>query len=132
MIFLDTSAIYAMADVADANCVEANARFEHAWAQGETLVTHNYVLVESVALLHRRLGRAVAARFHRQAERVELVWIDRAMHDAAFTDFAKRPGRRVSFVDCVSFGLMRTRKITRALAFDDDFRREGFTLYDGK
>jgi len=66
-------------------------------------ITHNYVLVETEALAHRRLGaRAV-----------------RALR------------RRSSLVDHVSFELMRRLDLHTALALDDDFAREGFELLPG-
>ena len=133
MIFLDTSVIYAAADRSQPDCDRANALFAAALASGQGVGTHNYVVVEAVALLHRRLGRSAAVRFLGQVGLLdEVVWIDQALHDAAAAEFAKRPGRKVSLVDRVSFAVMRARKLTRALAFDDDFRREGFVLYDGR
>jgi predicted nucleic acid-binding protein len=39
-------------------------------------------------------------------------------------------GRRgLSLVDCASFVIMRRYGITRAMAFDEDFAREGFEIY---
>lgn len=131
MIFLDSSVIYAGADRRDRRYEEAGRLVTRAVGEGEPIVTHSYVVVESVALLHRRLGRPSAIQFHDQVRSFEVVWIDQAMHDIAFRDFRQRPGRRVSFVDCVSFAVMRARGIRTALAFDDDFRAEGFELIEG-
>lgn len=129
MIFLDSSVIYAGADERDARCDEANRLIADAMADGDPIVTHNYVILESLALLHRRLGRASAVRCQEQISQFEVTWVDPALHARAFEDFRQRPSRRVSFVDCVSFALMRARGVRKALAFDDDFRAEGFELY---
>ncbi len=132
MIFLDTSVLYAGADENDAECDRANRLLASAVASGEPILTHNYVVVETVALLHRRLGRESAVRFHEQLGFAEVVWVDADLHARAFADFRRRRGRRVSFVDRVSFTVMRDHGIRRALALDEDFEREGFVLYDGR
>jgi predicted nucleic acid-binding protein len=62
VIFLDTSAIYAWADVADRNHRIAVRRLQVILDRGEDLLTHNYVLVESTALLQARLGVAAAIK----------------------------------------------------------------------
>jgi uncharacterized protein len=38
----------------------------------------------------------------------------------------RRDEHPYSFVDAVSFEVMRRRRLTEALAFDDDFTRGGF------
>ncbi len=58
MIFVDTSAIFALADGIDARHDEATRAFDALLRTGRRLFTHSYVLVESMALLQRRLGRA--------------------------------------------------------------------------
>ncbi len=56
MIFVDTSAIYALADRRDTNHLDAAHRFDTLLQSGRRPFTHSYVLVESMALLDRRLG----------------------------------------------------------------------------
>lgn len=129
MIFLDTSAIYALADRADPRHVEAANRFEKLLASEETLLTHNYVLVESLALLQHRLGRSAAVKLDRSSSEFEILWVDRLLHEEAARRFARTPGRRVSFVDHVSFLVMKSRGIDTAFAFDPDFEKEGFKLF---
>jgi predicted nucleic acid-binding protein len=63
MIFLDTSAIYALSDKADPHHATAYKKFDLALKSGETFLVHNYVLVESAALLQARLGLPSAILF---------------------------------------------------------------------
>ncbi len=128
MIFLDTSAIYALADRADPRHAQAVAGFEKLLGAGETFLTHNYVLVESLALLQNRLGTAAAIRFARDSAGFEIVWVDRPLHEEAARRLARAGKRRVSFVDHVSFAVMRSRSIETVFAFDPDFAEEGFRL----
>lgn len=128
MIFLDTSAIYALADRADPNHERASRYFERALASSESFFTHNYVLVESLALLQHRLGLGAALKFAKDAEAFELEWITSSMHNQALERLKTSARRHLSFVDCVSFLVMRARPSKVAFAFDEHFDDEGFGL----
>ncbi len=59
----------------------------------------------------------------------EIEWVDEKLHQDACR-LLRRSGRRaVSFVDQVSFIIMRARGLETALAFDSHFAQEGFKLY---
>ena len=51
--------------------------------------------------------------------------------DTAWEMFKLHRDKRYSLTDCVSFVLMKQRKITGALAFDQHFRQAGFVLLPG-
>ena len=128
MIFIDTSAVYALADRADDNHARASRLFASALSSGERLVTHNYVLVESMALIQHRLGLEHALAFARDAQAFDVDWVTRATHERA-VEWLRTAGRRhVSLVDAVSVVVMRTRQIEVAFAFDPHFVRAGFRL----
>lgn len=92
-----------------------------------TLITHNYVVVESVAVIQRRLGpEVVRALFEGILPLVEVVFIDEQLHRLATSAFLAAVRRRPSFVDWVSFELMRREGMRHAFAFDRDFERQGF------
>jgi predicted nucleic acid-binding protein len=127
---VDTSALYALLDEDDENH-EAAAR----WLSGpgadpsEALVSHNYVLVETAALVHRRLGpSAVRVLFDAFVPALSVVFVDEALHARAVAAYLASLRRRVSYVDWVSFQLMRDADLDRAFAFDRDFVSEGFAL----
>ncbi len=124
MIFVDTSALYARLDRSDRHhgeAVEALGRLA-----GERLLTHNYVVLESVALVRGRLGAEAARTLLTDLlAPVELAWVDREVHEAATSAFLAAQGA-LSLVDCASFEVMRRSGIDAALAFDRDFARQGF------
>jgi len=95
-------------------------------------VTHNYVLIESMALIQHRLGLAAALKLAQDSDAFEIEWVDKTLHDQAVGRLARSRKRQVSFVDQVSFLVMRLRGIETALAFDRDFLDEGFQLYEGE
>ena len=75
MIFLDTSAVLALADLRDEHHAEAVAALESLMSAGNTLLSHNYVLVESAALLQSRLGLDSALAFLSDAENFTVHWV---------------------------------------------------------
>ena len=127
--FLDTSAIYAAADAADPNHRTAVRSLQALLDRGEDLLTHNYVLVEAIALLQARLGLTAATRLARESSAFVIEWVDDELHDAAVRELEGSRKRQVSFVDHVSFLVMRRRHIVTALAFDPHFTAAGFRLF---
>jgi len=126
---VDTSALYALADRADPNHGEARHRLSAVLRGEEALLTHNYVLVESIALIQNRIGIDAALELARTADNFEVEWVDTKLYHQAIRALARSPKRRISLVDQVSFLVMRSRDIEVALAFDQDFVREGFRQY---
>ena len=129
VMFLDTSFLYALAVKDDDSHQSAVARFERALDEGTDLVLHNLVLVETVALLQRRRGVAAARDVAEKSSAFQTILIDEQLHKQVLDLFVKSSSRRVSLVDMFSFALMRREGIKYALAFDDDFIKEGFSLF---
>lgn len=132
MIFLDTSAIYAWADAGDANHPAAMRRLQSILDDAEDLVTHNYVLVEAMALLQSRLGVAAASKLAKNADAFLVEWVDDELHEAGVRELARSKKRGVSLVDQISFLVMHRRGVTTAFAFDPDFAAAGFQLFEGE
>jgi uncharacterized protein len=131
VIFLDTSAVYAWADAADPNHSTAVRRLKAILASGEELLTHNYVLVESSALLQARLGLAAAIKLAKDSAAFVIEWIDDDLHAAGIRELERSRRRHVSLVDHISFLVMRRRHLAMAFAFDPDFTSAGFRLFEG-
>lgn len=129
MIFLDTSAIYALADKSDPNHGAAYKKFDLASKSGETFLLHNYILLESIALLQARLGLPSALLFLQDAKSFEVEWVDRDLHEEAEKELERIGKRGISLVDCTSFVVMRRKGVKKVLAFDPDFQSQGFSIY---
>ena len=126
-VFVDTSALYALAVSSDVNHVAAAATFRE--LRGEVLLTHNYIVLESVALLQARRGiEAVRRLLNDLLAVVSVDWIEPDVHAEAVAALLASGRRQVSLVDRVSFTFMRHRSIARAFAFDVHFREEGFDV----
>lgn len=127
VIFIDTSAIYAYLDAGDANH-EAAVRF---WAEQSAddtrFVTTNYVILELVSLVQRRLGRnAVRDVIENLMPSLVVEWVDDQTHQLALRTVLAAGQRGISLVDAVSFEVMRRRAISSVFAFDRHFQEEGF------
>ena len=131
MIFIDTSAFFAILDRDD----QAHARARETWTgllsadAPALLLTSNYVLVESFALVQSRLGLDAVRTLHDAVLPVISVrWVSEEDHAAAVGALLAAARRRLSLVDCCSFELMRRLGIQRAFAFDQHFAEQGFEL----
>ena len=123
-VFVDTSALLAILDEDDRSHGEAADTFRSLLASAD-LITHNYVLVECLALVRRRLGTAAVAQLSDGIlPAIETIWVDEAVHRAALA--AHRAVGSASLVDHVSFEVMRREKLDTAFTFDADFETQGF------
>jgi predicted nucleic acid-binding protein len=123
--FVDTSALYALLDDGDSKHAVAAEAF--AGLQGSELVTHAYVLVETLALVSRRLGRAAVERLlDGLLSVVSVVAVDASLHAAALAAYREAASGRISFVDRTSFAFMRANRLEIAFAFDAHFAEAGF------
>jgi uncharacterized protein len=126
-VFVDTSALYIALDADDERHVELAATFGE--LAGETLVTHNYVVTESAALVERRLGRRRARQLITDLlAPIEIVWVDESIHGQATSAYLAARSKGPSLVDFASFEVMRRRGIRTALAADRDFADAGFEV----
>jgi predicted nucleic acid-binding protein len=125
-MFLDTSGLF---------CYHSKDEREHALAQrlfkaGRRHLTHSYVLAEFVALAQaRKLPRESTIRFSARLLthlRLEVVWVDRSLHEHALDFLDQRLDKSYSLCDAVSFLLMRRSGIREALTTDRHFEQEGF------
>jgi len=132
VIFLDTSFLYALAVKGDVNHQQARELFSRALSENALLVTHNLILVESAALLQKRHGQAVAAALIKDSRHFKTVIIDEKLHQQVTELFVRSGKRRLSLVDLFSFALMKRDGIQYALAFDEDFQKQGFDLWGEK
>ena len=131
-IFTDTSAIYSLLDRDDANHKQAKASLSEILDAGDSLLTTNYVLIESFALLQHRIGMEAARTLHEDIlPIISIEWVHETVHRAGVSALLAASKRRLSLVDCVSFETMRALGIRSAFAFDPHFSEQGFTCIPG-
>ena len=83
-MFVDTSAFYAVVDRDDANHPAAKEMWTALLRESVPLLTTNYVLVETCALLQHRIGIAAVRSFHEDVvPLLQVDWVTEERHRAA-------------------------------------------------
>ncbi|MGQ0575650.1 MAG: type II toxin-antitoxin system VapC family toxin [Pseudonocardia sp.] len=122
--FADTSFWYARHVTADRHHPAARAI-----RPAPAVLTTELVLGETWTLVNRRVGHPAALRCVQAIRRLSGVRVEPASdrdHDDAWRWLEHHDEREYSFVDAVSFAVMRRRGLAEALAFDGDFAAAGF------
>ena len=116
-----------MLDGDEARHEEAAAQWRRLVEDDAALIATNYVLLETMALVQRRLGLdAVRLLVRDVVPLLEVEWVREETHGSAVAILVAANRRSLSLVDCVSFETMRRRGLTRAFAFDLHFAEQGF------
>jgi predicted nucleic acid-binding protein len=98
---------------------------------GQTLVTTDFVVDETLTLLRFPLGLGAAETWWQQVDRgPRLRWerVDSDRFEKARQLFFQYRDKDFSFTDCTSFVTMREVRLTHALTTDRHFRRMGFQV----
>lgn len=126
-VFIDTSALIALLDRADPRHESACSTFLE--VADRELVTHGYVVAETLAVARRRFGvDGVIALLDDLLPVIALLPVDPALHPSAQTVYRASLPSGTSFVDQVSFGLMARESIATAFALDADFVAAGVAV----
>jgi predicted nucleic acid-binding protein len=124
-MLLDTSGLMCLFDKRDIRHADATRHYSSA----NRRLTHNYVLSEFVALaMARRAPRSEALHFVEalvNSEEIEVIWVDRDLHDRSLDLLKQRDDKTWSLCDAVSFVTMKDRDILQALTTDHDFEQAG-------
>jgi predicted nucleic acid-binding protein len=130
--FIDTAATYSLTDWRDANHAAANAIQRRLVRERWTVFTSNFVVAELHALLLKRLGREVAARFLDVLDRgsTEVVRISADDEERAREILRRYTDKDFTFTDDTSFAVMERLRIPYAFTFDRHFEQFGFALVE--
>jgi uncharacterized protein len=128
-VFVDTSGFYALLDPTDPFHARAAGLFARAANRGWTLVTSNYVVLETIALVQSRLGWDAVDRWQRYVlPYCRVTWVDEALHALGEARWSHARERRLSLTDCVSLAVMRRAGLGEAIAQDVHFAQAGIRL----
>lgn len=128
-IFVDTSGLLALIAKNDYMHIRARENFKYFAEHNVQLITSSFVLVETAALMQRRLGLAALNDFNLKIlPLLEVVWIDDNWYSRGIQRLMSQNSRDVSLVDHLSFEIMEALQIQTAFTFDKHFEENGFTL----
>ena len=128
-VLVDTSAFYALFSATDLFHDRARSAYELLIDREYELWTTSYTLIETIALLHRRVDFLVVSRFAEwRSSNLGVLWIDSRVHDSAWRLFANTHGRGLSFVDWTT--VVASREIDNApvFTFDGGFASQGLPV----
>lgn len=126
--FVDTSGLLAILNADDRFHPEASSAWTGWVAQDVPLVTSSYVLVETTAVVQKRLGfDALTVLYADVLPVMRVEWVDTGLHHAAAAILMAIRQRDLSLVDCTSFELMRRLGLRAVFTFDRHFAGQGFT-----
>ena len=132
MIFLDTGAFLARYITKDQYHDPAIVSWEKIFQEGIACFTSNFVLNEVFTLLARRTTYEFAARKAQLiygSEKITTLRPSEADEILAIQYLKKYADQAVSFTDCLSFVLMKKKKIRTAFSFDIHFQFAGFSEF---
>ena len=121
----------ACADAADPAHVLCCAARDAALEAGQTLITTDFIVDETLTLIRFRLGLDAADAWWQQIDRsARLRWerIESDRFERARHLFFQSRDKDLSFTDCTSVTIMRELRLTQVITTDRHFRQMGFQV----
>ena len=90
-------------------------------------------MAEFLTVVRQRIGVKAAieaGNLIKESLLFTIIQADQGLDNRAWEIFKANKDKNISFVDCVSFALMKKLKINDAFAFDKHFSKAGFTLLE--
>lgn len=128
-LFVDSGYLIALEGTRDAHHDRARRHWHEVRSSTTRLVTTTFVLDEVVTHFNNSDLHEKAVRLGRQllsSVAIRTVHVDEPLLTTSLDYLARRPDKRYSLTDCVSFVLMAQLGITHALTFDAHFEQAGF------
>lgn len=130
-VFVDTGGWMACADQADPAHARSRAARDAVLEGGQTLITTDFVVDETLTLIRFRLGLRAANAWWQQIDgSARLRWerIDADHFERARSLFFHYRDKDLSFTDCTSIAVMRELKLPTVLTTDRHFQQMGFDV----
>ena len=129
-VYVDTSAFLAVLNADDRFHARARRRWHQLIEAGRSLICNNYVLVETIAVIQKRLGMDAVIAFQNDVRPIlTILWVDEDLHQRAVSALLAARRRRLSLVDCASFESMIQAGMRQVFAFDTHFEEQGFEVF---
>lgn len=128
---MDTSAFVALRNRRELEHETARSALRQLVSEKAKLFTSNYVFAETYTALLVRVGHheAVAwGRAFRDGQQIELIRVEEAIEDDAWSIIERHADKAWSYVDATSFALMEREGSAEAFAFDHHFAQRGLTV----
>ena len=130
-VLVDTGAFYAFADASDAHHPESVAIFTDRRDKGDYLLTTNFIVAETHALLLNRLHRQAAIQFLKDMEEgthIAVIWATPNNVKQARQIIYRYEDKEATLTDATSFAVMERLHIDQAFTFDRNFAQYGLDV----
>ncbi len=129
-VFVDTGAYFALTFTGDENHRAARRLYDRLTIEHRQLVTTNFVLAETHALLLTRLNRTIALRVLESIDRssTRIVRVSAVDERLAREILRRYQDKDFSLTDATSFVVMERLGLRTAFAFDRHFAQYGLTV----
>lgn len=126
--FLDSSAIYAIANKTDA----AGERINNILLQARPLLfTTNYIFAETLSLITKRQGKHAAiqtGKLLKDSKFVKIALLEKSILTKAWDLFVGYQDKDFDYIDATSFAYCHQQKIKNVLTLDHHFTQMGFQI----
>lgn len=129
-VFGDTSAILALANKNDQYYSQATKKLKALLKRADTsLLITTHILAETITRIQRKVSKEKAVAVGNmlmQNARIEIMTPTNTIMQRAWEIYEKYDDQDFSFVDCISFAVMKELNIKKAFTFDKHFRTMKF------
>ena len=134
-ILVDTQCLIAVTNLRDRGYAKARAEMTRLEQSGTRLVTTDAVLIEYCNALskHQLRARAIAmVKLLATNPAFDVVHVTKEIYARSFGLYSNRPDKDWGLTDCISFEVLRERKLKQALTIDFHFQQAGFEALLGE
>ena len=126
-VFGDTSGFLSLLVENDPHHAEAADVWREVIDADLEVITTNYVVVETIALLHRRFGITGVRRFaDKVLPALSITYVDESTHTTSVIALLASSREGPGLVDRVSFHTIDRLHLERSFAFDRHFEERGY------
>ncbi len=130
-MFVDTSALVALANRADRNHGNAAGYLDRIHRIPGGMIITDYVLDETFTLLRMRIGLRDTITFGEalmSSDLFTIIQVDASVQRLAWEWFKQYQDKTFSFTDCTSFTVMTSLSIREAFTFNEHFAQAGLIV----
>lgn len=131
-MFVDTAALVAQLNKQDNLHIQAVSTNQKLILKGKRLITTMYVIDETVTELTGRVPHPNIVGFIEDifsSKIFHVLHVSKKHEKSAWNLYKERPDKLWSFTDCLSFVIMKERRITEAFTSDHHFVQAGFIKF---
>lgn len=123
-VFIDTGAFYAAINKKDKHHQKVKDFFSNPFTRKLNLITSNFVVAETHALLLNRVGREIASLWLKSIPTI-IIRASEEDEDKAKEIILLYTDKDFSYCDALSFSIVERLSIKKVLSFDKHFRHYG-------